>query len=352
MKTVTVTASKTYDIRIAPGLLEQAGTLISRTTKSHSFAVVTDDVVNALYGDRLDTVLTGAGFRSVRFVIKNGEASKNAENYIALLNFLAAEHFTRSDAVIALGGGVVGDLAGFAASTYLRGIGFIQMPTTLLAAVDSSVGGKTAIDLYAGKNLAGTFYQPDLVLCDTSLLDTLPAPVFKDGLAEVIKYGIIADPDLLSMLSGDFKTRLEDIIERCVTIKRDIVAVDEYETGPRKKLNFGHTVGHAIEACSDYRISHGSAVAAGMAVIARASERLGFCSIETCRAIVDVIQEAGLPTTTEYAAAALAEAALSDKKRSGGTITLVIPEALGSVMLHHVPVGELENIIQLGGGNK
>jgi 3-dehydroquinate synthase len=348
MNIITVTASRTYDIVIKAGLLNSAGTMIAAEYKDRSACVVTDDHVNPLYSERLIVALADAGIKSVCFVIKNGEASKNAENYIALLNFLAREQFTRGDVVIALGGGVVGDLAGFAASTYLRGIGFIQIPTTLLACVDSSVGGKTAIDLDAGKNLAGTFYQPSLVLCDIKLLETLPESVFTDGLAEVIKYGVIADRELLDLIGGPPQGNFEDIIARCVSIKRDIVAIDEFETGPRKLLNFGHTIGHAIEACSDYTISHGSAVAIGMAVISRASAKLGLCSDETALAIVETIHNAGLPVMTTFTAAELACAALNDKKRSGGSITLVIPETLGKAELHTVPVHDLENIIRLG----
>lgn len=348
MKKITVTASKTYDILIEAGLLDSAGRHTASVYKGCAVCIVSDDVVYPLYGARLMESLTSSGFKPVCFVIRHGEASKNAENYMALLNFLAREQFTRGDVVIALGGGVAGDLAGFAASTYLRGIGFVQIPTTLLACVDSSVGGKTAIDLDAGKNLAGTFYQPSLVLCDIKLLETLPADVFKDGLAEVIKYGVIADAALFHHLKTSHHLDLNDVIARCVSIKRDIVAVDEFEAGPRKLLNFGHTIGHAVEACSDYTISHGSAVAVGMAVISRASVKMGLCSEDTAQAIVTVIRDAGLPVTTRFTAAELARAALSDKKRSGGTITLVIPETLGKAALHPVPVNDLENIIRLG----
>jgi 3-dehydroquinate synthase len=348
MRTITVPAAKTYDILIASGLLDEAGELIAKAVKGRLAAVVTDDTVSSLYGERLLAALHQAGFSAVSFVISHGEASKNADNYIKLLNFLAGQGLTRSDAVIALGGGVVGDLAGFAAATYLRGIGFVQIPTTLLAAVDSAVGGKTAIDLAAGKNLAGAFYQPDLVICDVSLLDTLPASVFRDGMAEVIKYGVIADKELFDLLHAPGKPDLTEVIARCVTIKRDIVAVDEFEEGPRKLLNFGHTVGHAVEACSEYTISHGSAVAIGMAVIARAAVKLGLTAPDTAEAIAALIRDTGLPVATDFTAAALARAAYSDKKRRGGTITLVIPSQIGKATLRDVPASELEHIIGLG----
>lgn len=348
MKRITVNTSKVYDILIGQGLLDMAGAEISKVIKGRTAAIVTDDHVEALYGGRLAAALSAADFSIVMHVIPHGEPSKNAANFIALLNFFADARLTRDDAVIALGGGVVGDLAGFAASAYMRGIGFIQIPTTLLAAVDSSVGGKTAIDLASGKNLAGSFYQPNLVLCDHTLLDTLSENCYRDGLAEVIKYGVISDKTLFDMLKPPVKLQIEDIIARCVTIKRDVVTIDEKEHGPRKLLNFGHTVGHAVEACSNYAISHGSAVAIGMAVISRASYKMGICDDETCNQIVDLIKSFGLPVTTAFSAKELNAAALSDKKRSGGMITLVVPEQIGQCVLRETPVSELEYIIGLG----
>ncbi len=348
MKKVTVNASKTYDILIGTGLFLDAGRYIRPCVPGGSAAVVTDDIVDRLYGDRLVYALTSVGFRVVKYVVKNGEASKNAGNFIRLLNFLADNGLTRADAVVALGGGVVGDLAGFAAASYMRGIRFIQIPTTLLAAVDSSVGGKTAIDLEAGKNLAGAFYQPELVLCDWALLDTLDEEIFTDGMAEVIKYGVIADRELFSMLKQPVKPQLEDVITRCVSIKRDIVSADEFESGARKLLNFGHTVGHAVELLSSYSLSHGKAVAIGMAVMARACMNSGLCTKSDARAVVSLLETVGLPVKTERDAGALARAALSDKKRSGDKITLTVVRAVGNCVLKDMPVAELEQFIALG----
>ncbi len=348
MKKITVDTSKTYDILISPGLLDKTGEHVARVVKGRSAAIVTDDTVDALYGNRLAASLCSAGFKVVKYVIRHGESSKNAENFITLLNFFAHSKLTRVDSVIALGGGVVGDLAGFAASSYMRGIGFIQIPTTLLAAVDSSVGGKTAIDLDAGKNLAGTFYQPDLVLCDYTLMESLSDDVFREGIAEVIKYGVISDEKLFTMLRAPVKPQLEEIIARCVAIKRDIVSIDETEKGPRKLLNFGHTVGHAVEACSHYTISHGTAVAIGMAVMARACSKMGICDAQTSEQIVDLIKFCTLPVSADFSANELASASLSDKKRSGGMITLVVPEQIGLCVLRETPVSELEYIIGLG----
>ena len=348
MTTIKVSASKTYDVVVGRELLRSAGMLASGLVKGRSAAVVTDDTVGPLYAEALSASLLKAGFRVALFSIPHGEISKNADNYIALLNFLAESKMTRGDVVYALGGGVVGDLAGFAASTYMRGMRLVQLPTTLLAAVDSSVGGKTAIDLPAGKNLAGTFYQPDLVLCDTATLETLPKEIFTDGLSEVVKYGVIADETLFDMLNASVAQNLEEIISRCVAIKRDIVEEDETETGPRKLLNFGHTVGHAVEALSNFEITHGRAVAIGMAIMARAADASGLCQVDAAQHLVSLLQRLGLPTETDFTAAALAQAALSDKKRSGGTITLVVPEKIGVCTLRETPVAELEAFIGLG----
>ena len=348
MNKVTVNASKTYDILIGAGLFPDAGEHILPFVPGGTAAVVTDDIVDKLYGNQLTCALTAAGLRVVKYVVKNGESSKNAVNFVDLLNFLADNKLTRTDGVIALGGGVVGDLAGFAAASYMRGIRFIQIPTTLLSAVDSSVGGKTAIDLHAGKNLAGAFYQPELVLCDYALLDTLRDDVFTDGLAEVIKYGVLADSDLFGMLNAPVKPQLEQIITRCVSIKRDIVAVDEFESGPRKLLNFGHTVGHAVEHLSGFTLSHGTSVAIGMAVMARACAKDGLCPQSDADAVVRLIEKSGLPVTTDRTAGELTGAALSDKKRSGDKITLTVVERIGKCVLKDVPVAELERFIALG----
>ena len=348
MKKVTVNASKTYDILIGAGLFADAGRYIRPFIKGGTAAVVTDDTVDALYGEALTSSLTNSGLHVVKYVIKSGEASKNAVSFVALLNFLADNRLTRTDAVVALGGGVVGDLAGFATASYMRGIGFIQIPTTLLSAVDSSVGGKTAIDLDAGKNLAGAFYQPELVLCDYTLLDTLDESVFTDGMAEVIKYGVIADRALFDMLYKPARPQLEEIITRCVSIKRDIVAADEFESGPRKLLNFGHTVGHAVEHLSGFGLSHGKSVAIGMSVMATACAREGLCTKADVDEIVRLIEENGLPVKTDRTAGELAQAALSDKKRSGDTITLTIVENIGKCTLLDLPVSQLERFIGLG----
>ena len=256
MKAVSVAASRRYDILIERGLLNRAGKLVRSVTNVGTVMLVSDDSVWPLYGETVQKSLEDTGVSVCQFVFPHGEGSKCAKTYLALLDALCENRLTRADAVVALGGGVVGDLTGFAASTYLRGIGFIQIPTTLLAMVDSSVGGKTAIDLPAGKNLAGAFYQPWLVLCDPDCLDSLPDEIFRDGCAEVIKYAVLGNAPFFDELKNTPPhAQLEHIIETCVRMKRDIVAQDEFDRGQRQLLNLGHTFGHGIEACSGFSVS-------------------------------------------------------------------------------------------------
>jgi 3-dehydroquinate synthase len=348
MKTIAVNASKSYEITIGEGLLDQAGAILKKTAGGLSAAIITDDIVAALYAGRLRDSLAGNGYRVAQYVIPHGEASKNGNNFLSIINFLAEEKFTRADMIIALGGGVVGDLAGFSAACYMRGIHFAQLPTTLLAAVDSSVGGKTAIDLAAGKNLAGAFYQPDAVICDISLLSTLTQQVYQDGCAEVIKTGAIADRSLFESFETPISAQLEKVIARCVEIKRNIVVEDEFETGVRKLLNFGHTAGHAIELLSKYEITHGNAVAAGMAIITRAAARMGICNVQCAHDMLSMLASYKLPVNTVYKAADLAQACLSDKKREGTHLTMVFPTEIGKCVLQKVQVDELEKVLQLG----
>lgn len=349
MKTITVSASRTYDIRIGHGLLATLGEAVRNLGKVEKVFLVSDTQVYPLYGGAAEASLKAAGYAVSSFVFPAGEESKNGETFLKLLNALAQAGLSRSDLLIALGGGVVGDLAGFAAACYLRGIRFVQIPTTLLAAVDSSVGGKTAIDLPAGKNLAGAFYQPSLVLCDLDALDTLPEDIFRDGCAEVIKYGVLYDPELFSQLEiSGLNFDREAVIARCVALKRDVVMEDEKDTGSRMKLNLGHTFGHAVEAHSRFTLSHGKSVAIGLAIIARASASMGICSEADAARIVSVLKAFGLPVQTQYTAEALLPYLLSDKKRSGGTVNLILPEAIGRCIVSPTPVSQLQSILQAG----
>lgn len=348
MKTVKVNASKSYDILIEGGILSLSGKYIKEVLGGIKACIVTDDTVDALYSKTLEDSLEAEGINFIKFVIPHGENSKSAKNLILLLEFLAENRLTRSDALIALGGGVVGDLCGFAAGVYLRGIRFVQIPTTLLSAVDSSVGGKTAINLEAGKNLAGVFHQPSLVICDPNTLNTLPDETFSDGCAEVIKYGIINDRNLFDFLKSGIKENIEEVITRCAENKSRIVELDEFDLGSRQLLNLGHTIGHAIEICSNLSISHGSAVAIGTVTAAKIAVSLGLCPQSDLEEIIALIKKEGLPTESPYTPSQLSAVASADKKRSGDTINLILPYGIGNCKPYSVSVSELESIFAKG----
>lgn len=349
MTNVTVRASRTYDVQIGSGLLASAGSaLTALLPPPRTVMVVSDDTVFALWGETLTGSLSAAGYTVKEFVFPNGEGSKNADTLLSLWQALAGEGLTRTDCLAALGGGVVGDLTGFAAATYLRGIPVVQFPTTLLAMVDSSVGGKTGIDLPTGKNLVGAFNQPVGVFCDTDTLETLPDDIFSDGCAEVIKYGYIGDSALLASLEHDFSTDPEAVIARCVADKRDVVEADELDVGKRQLLNLGHTAGHAVEACSDFAISHGSAVAIGMVLMTRAAIARGLCTPDVLTHMTAMLQRYGLPTDCPFEAKALAAVAMKDKKRAGASMTLVLPRCIGESVLYKISADELEAFLALG----
>ena len=348
MKRVTVNASKKYDVIIEKGILDRAGEESARVIKPCRAAILTDSGVEPLYAERLEKSLVSAGFSPICFTIAAGEESKNGENLLSFLNFLAKNNVTRSDCIFTLGGGVVGDLGGFASAIYLRGIDFIQIPTTLLAMVDSSVGGKTAIDIPSGKNLVGAFYQPSLVLCDYGTLSTLPEKTFNDGCAEVIKYGIINDRLLFDKLKSPIMPQIEEIIENCIKNKRDVVDADERDVGTRQLLNLGHTAAHSIEKLSNFEISHGSAVAIGIAVITRAAAAMGFCPESERDEIISLLKAYSLPTESPYSAKEIANAALSDKKRSGNMINLIVPFGIGNSKIYEIQVDSLEELFSKG----
>ena len=349
MTTIEVNASKRYQVQIGPGLLPGLGEKVAALGKVQKVCIVSDSTVWPLYGAAADASLHAAGLNTCSFVFPAGEASKCGSTFLELLNFLAENRLTRTDILVALGGGVVGDLTGFAAACFLRGIRFVQVPTTLLAAVDSSVGGKTAIDLPAGKNLAGAFWQPSFVLCDTECLNTLPEDIFRDGCAEVIKTAILFDEPLFMELVRDgLHFDREKVIAACVAHKRDVVNADEFDRGQRQKLNLGHTIGHGVEAMSDFTLSHGKSVAIGTAIAARAAAKLGICDQGTATRIMWLLEKFGLPIFTHHTAAELAQMALSDKKRAGNTVNLILPKAVGDCIISPTPVTELESIIQAG----
>ncbi|MCL2563937.1 MAG: 3-dehydroquinate synthase [Oscillospiraceae bacterium] len=350
MTSIEVKASRSYEVLIDVGLLPQIGQQIrDLIPNAQAAAIITDHNVSKHYLTPVTESLTKAGIRPLTFSMPAGEASKNGAQYLSLLELLARDGLSRSDVIIALGGGVVGDLAGFAAATYQRGVAYIQVPTTLLAMVDSSVGGKTAIDLPSGKNLAGAFYQPNLVLCDTDTLRTLPEFVFRDGLAEVIKYGMLGSAPLLDVLTQDLsQDAVEPVIIQCVTMKRDIVQRDEFDHSERMLLNFGHTIGHAIERLSNYEISHGFAVSIGMAMDARAAVKQKICEPECSEILEALLARFGLPNKTAYTAEQIYTAALYDKKRNAGNISIAVPRRKGKCGLMTFPLNQLRTWIEMG----
>lgn len=347
MEIIKVNASKEYEVVIGREILSELGERCVSLLGKGRAVIVTDSNVAPLWLDETKASLENAGIQTVDFVFPAGEESKSKETLFDLVEFMAENRLTRSDFAVALGGGVTGDMTGLAASLYLRGIPFVQVPTTLLAAVDSSVGGKTAVNLTAGKNLMGAFYQPELVLCDTRTLDTLSDEIFADGMAEVIKYGVIFDRELFDKVcGGDVKSNIESIIARCVELKRGVVARDEFDKGDRQLLNFGHTMAHSIEKCSHFEISHGSAVAIGMVIAAKASAALGWSDEDCTEEIINANKNNNLPVECGYAPNDLADAALSDKKRSGGRINFVVPRVIGECYLKKIPVEELYKIAE------
>ncbi len=339
---VRVTASASYEVVIGENL--DAGALFKEVHAPCRVVLVSDDNVFPLYGQKTMDSLQAMGFEPTPYVIPSGEQSKTMDTVNALLEFLAEKHLTNTDLLVALGGGVIGDLTGFTAAIYRRGMGVVQMPTTLLAAVDASVGGKTAVDLKAGKNLAGAFHQPLGVFCDTATFSTLPPSVFADGMAEVIKYGIIQDAELFEALETGAQD-ISDICARCVAIKARIVEVDEFDTGLRRLLNFGHTLGHGIEALSDFAISHGQAVAMGMMAITQAAEKEGLVAEPFAPRLKALLEKYNLPTVSPYGAQELAAMAMSDKKRAGSKLHVVLPGKIGSAYVKPMAMDAFEALI-------
>lgn len=349
MKRIQVNTKPSYEVLIGPGVLSESGAYLKGLFPDSRLAVITDSTVASLYLETARESLTAAGYTVSTHVFPAGEASKNFVTLSGILEFLASVPLTRTDCLIALGGGVAGDMAGFAAACYLRGIRYVQMPTTLLSAVDSSVGGKTAIDLKAGKNLAGAFLQPSAVLCDTDCLRSLPPEVFADGAAEAVKTGVLCDESLFALFEdGSLTVNPAEVIARCVAYKAGVVERDEREQGERKLLNLGHTIGHAIEKCSGYRIPHGHAVAAGLAIMARSAERQGMTEEPIADRICACLKAQNLPVVTEYPPDMLAEAAGADKKRSGDEITIIVPRKIGRCALEKIPVSGLLFTIRAG----
>ncbi len=339
MYTVSVRTQIPYEVTIGRNLIDSLPSLLEKY-RGRTLALVSDDIVAPLHMARVRSVLENAGFTVHSFVFRAGEDHKTIVTLDALLNFLYEHEMTRADLLVSLGGGLTGDLTGLAAALYCRGTDFIQLPTSLLAMVDASVGGKTAVNLQGAKNQIGVFHQPSAVLCDTAFLDTLPKSRFAEGMAEVIKYGFIDDKSLLDRLSPI--TDLEGVIADCVRIKAKIVAEDEHEHGVRKLLNFGHTFGHAVECVSRHFVSHGDAVAIGMCRAYDVARRAGICREEFGDKLRSLLAYYELPTDTSLPYDQLLHAMRHDKKRSRQSISLVLPTKLGECICHTLPIEELE----------
>lgn len=353
MKTIHVGTDRPYDILIGGGLLDQAGPLCrAALPKAGKLAVITDSTVAPLYLSRVQSSLEQAGFQVLCLTVPAGEHSKNPLQLAQLWEALMAFGLTRTDAVAALGGGMVGDLAGFAAATILRGVRYVQIPTTLLAQVDSSVGGKVAIDLQAGKNLAGAFWQPKGVLIDPDCLNTLSDRAFSDGMAEVIKYGCIRDREFFELLDrcgsrAGVMDHIEQVICTCCDLKRQVVLQDERDTGLRMTLNFGHTIGHAFELAGHYETwTHGQGVAAGMNWAAQLGVGLGITPPEVVEQIRSILNKFGLPQDIPCPWETMTEAVGLDKKRTGDSITLILLERLGQAVPRRMKKDQLLELLE------
>ena len=353
MKTLAVNTSRPYEIKIGRGSLDQAGVLCRQAIpNARKLTIVTDSRVLPLYLARTADSLEQMGFQIQCLTVPAGEASKSAEQLVILWEKMMAFGMTRTDAVVALGGGVVGDLAGFAAATLLRGVDYVQIPTTLLSQVDSSVGGKVAIDLRAGKNLAGAFWQPSLVIIDPGCLDTLPDRTFSDGMAEVIKYGCILDRKLFELLNRcgsrvRVMERIVDVVYTCCDLKRRVVVEDERDTGLSQLLNFGHTVGHAFELAGHYETwTHGQGVAAGMNWAAQLGVELGVTPPETVECIQELLKKFDLPLDIPCPWETMTEAVGLDKKNAGDHISLIVLEKLGQAVHRKMARDELLGLLK------
>ena len=347
MKTISVATGRPYNILIERGLIKNCGVEIRKVSKAKRVMVISDSNVFPIYGDTVVNSLKDNNFDVFSYVFEAGEQSKKLETIYAFYNELVNNGFTRSDLIVALGGGVTGDMSGFAAATYLRGIEFVQIPTSLLSQVDSSVGGKTGVDIPQGKNLIGAFWQPNVVLIDPDTLNTLTDHFFADGMGEVIKYGCIKNEELFKTLKEkDAKEIIDDIIYECVKIKRDVVERDEHDHGERALLNFGHTLGHAIEKEYNFEgISHGQAVAVGMVMMTKASEMAGITPNGTADRIAKLCKKYNLPTEDKTPVENIVKSSFSDKKSSASNISLIVLNKIGDSKIHPVAKSDMLNFI-------
>ncbi|MBQ2882005.1 MAG: 3-dehydroquinate synthase [Clostridia bacterium] len=345
MRRIKVKTSREYNVLVGSGAIEYINEELKAVLKAKRILIVTDDNVEPLHLKGLKERLEGS-YLCFTHILKNGEENKNIDAVLGILSELQKNEFDRDDAVVALGGGVVGDISAFSASIYMRGIDFINIPTTLLSQVDSSVGGKTGVDFGGAKNIVGSFYQPKAVICDTDFFKTLPDNIFADGCAEVIKYAFINDKELLEVIEDGIKKNIDDIVYRCVSDKNDVVSNDEFDRGLRGLLNFGHTVGHAVESLSSYKISHGSAVSIGMRIVTEAFEKAGACKSGVCEKLVSVLKENNLPIECGFSAEDIINAVRKDKKKSGDSISVIVPKELCKCEIEKMSFEKLYSVIK------
>ncbi len=343
MERVEIKTNPPYEALAGRGLLREAGARAAAVLKGRRIMLVSDENVAPLWLDPARESFVRAGFTVAVFVFPAGEDQKQLATVEKLLEAADAAGLTRADAFAALGGGVVGDLTGLAAALYLRGVDFVQIPTTLLAMVDASVGGKTAVNLTGGKNLCGAFHQPRLVLCDPDTLDTLPPPIYAEGMAEVIKHGTLGGAELLDRIREGAPA--ERLIADNIRLKGSIVSRDERESGLRQLLNLGHTFGHAVEKLNGFGIYHGEGVSVGMMIAATAAEKHGLCVPGVAAELRSLLEAAHLPVSTPFTGAEIAAAAMNDKKRRGDSITVVLPAERGRCVLHPMPAADLAAFI-------
>ncbi len=345
MKKFTISASTAYDVITGHDIIKDAGTYIREVLEPCRLCIITDSTVNNLYSQVLLTSLIESGFQTSKIVFPPGEHSKNLTTYTNILEALADEGITRSDAIIALGGGTVGDIAGFAAATYMRGIKYIQIPTTYEAAIDAAYGGETGLNLMSGKNLVGAFWQPSLVLCDYKYFESLSEQRLKDGAAEAMKFAAISESSLADhILAEDY----EYVMERCISIKKSLIEADERCYGLRQILGFGHTIGHAVEKLSSYSLPHGHAVAIGMVAESKAAFRTGLTGTDISGELSEIFNRLGFETGCRYSPDEIYALALMDKKIYGDKISVIVPERFGKCSLHKISISSLKEYIREG----
>lgn len=349
MRSLRVNVGKGYEILIEKGIISSCGDYIKNVSKAKKVCLISDTNVYPIYKDKVIKSLEENGFEVIKYVFEAGEGSKTIQTVIEMVEFMAENALTRNDLVVALGGGVCGDMAGFAASIYLRGIEFAQIPTSLLAQVDSSVGGKTAVDLPQGKNLCGAFHQPCIVLIDPDILNTLTPEYFSDGMAEAIKMGCIKSSSLFEKIENeDAKEIIDDIIFECVSLKATVVENDEKEKGERALLNFGHTAGHAIEKLHNFTtISHGEAVGIGMVIVSKAGEANGITEKGTADRIIKVLQKYNLKIKDNHSLTDIITAMNSDKKRTGTAINFILLYSIGESFINPINNEEIEKFFKM-----